>query len=273
MHPMINMALRAGRRASQVITRAMDRLDILHIEEKQKNDLVSEVDRNAESAIIDVLHQAYPEHGIIGEESGTAYENSGEYTWIIDPLDGTTNFLHGIPHFCISIALMHKGLLDQAVIIDPLRNEEFIASRGAGAQLNGKRLRVTDCKHLEQAVIGSGIPPRDVELHLEAYMNILKSLTQRCRGMRRSGSAALDLAYVAAGRLDGFFETGLKAWDIAAGALLVQEAGGMVSSLTGAENYLDTGHVVAAGNRCFKPLLQAIHPHLSGDLVSGASSG
>ena len=266
MHPMINMALRAGRRASQIIIRSMDRLDLLSIEEKQKNDLVSEVDRNAESAIRETLQQAYPEHGFIGEESGASREHA-DYTWIVDPLDGTTNFLQGIPHFCVSIALLYKGQLDQAVIIDPLANEEFTASRGAGAQLNGKRLRVSTCNRLDEAVIGSGIPPRDVPLHLDVYMHILKDLTRQARGMRRSGSAALDLAYVAAGRLDGFFETGLKSWDIAAGALLVQEAGGMVASLNGAEDYLQTGHVVAAGNRCFKPLLQAIHPHLTGDLV------
>jgi myo-inositol-1(or 4)-monophosphatase len=268
MHAMINMALRAGRRAGQIIVRAMDRLDTLKIVEKQRNDFVSDVDRDAESAIIEVLHKAYPDHGILGEEHGQSFAGA-EYTWIIDPLDGTTNYLHGIPHFAVSIGLKHKGRLEHAVIIDPVRNEEFVASRGTGAQLNGRRLRVSQRIRLEDALLATGIPFKDVLLHLDAYMAMLKTFTSQCRGIRRAGSAALDLAYVAAGRVDGFWELGLKPWDIAAGALLIWEAGGFVSDLVGGEQFMETGNIVAANPKVFKAMLQAIRPTLTPDLLRG----
>ncbi|MBV1905732.1 MAG: inositol-1-monophosphatase [Pseudomonadales bacterium] len=262
MQPMLNIALRAGRQASQIILRAMDRVDLLHIEEKQKNDLVSEVDRQAEAAIFDVLHNAYPDHGIIGEESGHKYQ-SDEYTWIIDPLDGTLNFLRGIPHFSVSIALEYKGRMEQAVIIDPVRNEEFTASRGQGAQLNGRRMRVSKQQNLDRAVLATGIPYRDVAQHLNPYSAMLKDFTGKCAAIRRQGSAALDLAYVAAGRVDGYWQVGLKPWDMAAGILLVREAGGIIGDFASGENYMKSGNIVAANPRCFKAMLQSIHPHLT----------
>jgi myo-inositol-1(or 4)-monophosphatase len=262
MQPMINMALKAAQRASQIIVRAMDRVDRLNVREKARNDFVSEVDRDAEGAIIDVLHHAYPDHGIIGEEHGESYVNNDE-TWIIDPLDGTTNFIHGIPHFAISIAFRARNRLEHAVIVDPVRNETFTASRGDGAQLNNRRIRVSPRTKLEDALLLTGIPFSDVEKNLDAYMAMLGDFTRHCRGIRRAGSAALDLAYVAAGRGDGFWEYGLKPWDIAAGALLVLEAGGLVSDLAGEEKYMDSGNTVAASPKIFKAMLQTIRPHLA----------
>ncbi len=265
---MINMALRAGRRASQIIVRAMDRIDTLKIVEKDRNDFVSDVDRDAEDAIIEVLHKAYPDHGIVGEERGESFA-AAEYTWIIDPLDGTTNYLHGIPHFAVSIGLKYRNRLEHAVIIDPVRNEEFIGSRGSGAQLNGRRLRVSQRQRLEDALLATGIPFRDVAQHLDAYMAMLRTFTSQCRGIRRAGSAALDLAYVAAGRYDGFWELGLKPWDMAAGALLIWEAGGFVSDLIGGERFMETGNVVCGNPKVFKAMLQNIRPALTPALQGG----
>ncbi len=261
MQPMLNVALKAARRASQIIVRAMDRVDRLNVREKSRNELVSEIDRDAEGAIIDVLHQAYPDHGIIGEEGGEVYSNADE-TWIIDPLDGTTNFVHGIPHFAVSIAFRHRNRLEHGVVIDPVRNEEFTASRGDGAQLNNRRIRVGTRIKLEDALLLTGIPFKDVERNLPAYMAMLTDFTKTCRGIRRAGSAALDLAYVAAGRGDGFWEFGLKPWDIAAGALLVLEAGGLIADFAGEEKYMTSGNTVAASPKIFKAMLQTIRPHL-----------
>lgn len=260
------MALRAARQAGQIMTRAMDRVDRLHIEQKAANDFVSNVDREAEHAIIDVLHKAYPDHGIIGEEHGESHAGA-EYTWIIDPLDGTLNYLQGIPHFCVSIACMKGRQFEHAVIVDPVCNEEFVASRGAGAQLNGKRIRVSSAAKLEQAVLATGIPPGAIAAHLEAYMATLHTFTGACRAIRRTGSAALDLAYVAAGRFDGFWEPQLNSWDIAAGALLVREAGGFVGDLVGGDGFMDSGNVVAANPKCFKAMIQQIRPHLTAELM------
>ena len=265
MHPMVTMALRAARRAGQIVVRAMDRVDRLTIREKEKNDLVSEVDHAAEEAIIEVLRNAYPDHGFLGEEGGEI-PGTSEHVWIIDPLDGTTNFLHGIPHFAVSIGLKHRNRLEVGVIIDPVRNEEFTASRGGGAHVNGRRMRVSQRHRLDEAVLATGIPFRELESHLEPYMAMLADFTRHCRSIRRAGSAALDLAYVAAGRADGFWELGLKSWDMAAGALLIQEAGGLVGDLSGGEHFLETGNIVAGNPKIFKAMLQGIRPHLGAAL-------
>jgi myo-inositol-1(or 4)-monophosphatase len=268
MQPMANIALRAARQAGQIILRAMDRLESLDVQEKSRNDYVSSVDRDAETAIIDALHRAYPSHGIFGEEHGAAYTGSSagtdtEFTWIIDPLDGTTNYLQGIPHFCVSIALQKGRQIEHGVIFDPLRNEAFVASRGHGAQLNDKRIRVSRTTRLEDAVLGTGIPPGAIATHLDPYMDTLKEFTGLCRGIRRAGSAALDLAYVAAGRTDGFWEFGLAPWDIAAGVVLVREAGGFVGDLSGGDGFMKTGNIVAANTKCFKLMVQRLRPHLT----------
>jgi len=262
MQPMANIALRAARQAGQIILRAMDRLDELQVEEKGRNDFVSNVDREAETAIVDALHKAFPDHGILGEEHGQSFE-SNEFTWIIDPLDGTTNFIQGIPHFCVSIALRKGRQLEHGVIFDPVRNEAFVASRGYGAQLNGRRIRVSQRSRLEEMVLGTGIPPGSIALHLDAYMGMLKHFTASSRAIRRAGSAALDLAYVAAGRTDGFWEMGLSPWDIAAGALIVREAGGFVGDLRGGDEFMKSGNIVAANPRCFKLMVQQLRPFLT----------
>ena len=266
MQPMANMALRAARRAGQIIARAVDRVDMITVEEKQKNDLVSEIDRSAEAAIVEILNKAYPGHSIVGEESGQAVKGDEDYTWIIDPLDGTTNFLHGIPHFAVSIGCVHRGRLEHAVVLDPLRDESFVASRGHGAQLNEKRIRVTRRDRLDSAVVGTGIPFRGHDAHLDAYMRQLAAVSRTARGVRRAGSAALDLAYVAAGRFDAFWEIGLKPWDMAAGALLVTEAGGLVSDFEGGSAFMATGNIVCGNPKCFKALLQTIAPHVTKEM-------
>lgn len=265
MHPMLNIAIRAARRAGELIVRSRDQRQDLHIDTKGQNDFVSEVDRQAESAIIEILHKAYPNHAILAEESGAKKIGTGDgYQWVIDPLDGTANFLHGHPQFCVSIALKYKDTLDQAVIYDPLRGELFTASRGQGAWLNDRRLRVSSST-LNNALLGTGFPFR-IQHHLNAYLETFKALFPLVSDVRRAGSAALDLAYVASGRLDGFWEIGLKEWDMAAGVLIIQEAGGLVSDFSGGNDYFKTGNIIVGNPKVHKSILQAIQPHLSVEL-------
>ena len=263
MEGMAHIALRAARAASQAMLRSFDRLDLVKVEHKARNDFVSQVDREAETLITDMLHKTYPDHAISGEEHGDAIpaSNGSDYAWVIDPLDGTTNFLQGIPHFCISIAAMKGRHIEHAVIVDPLRNEEFVASRGHGAQLNGRRIRVSSTIRLEEAVLSTGIPPGSIGTRLNSYLGVLGHFTGHCKAVRRLGSAALDLAYVAAGRVDGFWEPGLKPWDIAAGVLLIREAGGFVGDFAGGESFMKSGDIVAANPKLFKALVQGIRTH------------
>ncbi len=260
MHPMLNTAVKAARRAGQIINRASQNLDSLTVKHKSFNDFVSEVDQKAEDAIKEILLEAYPKHAILAEESGA--QGDSEYQWIIDPLDGTTNFLHGFPQYSVSIAMQHKGVLTHGVIYDPSRNDLFTATRGAGAFLNDRRLRVSRCEYLKDALIGTGFPFRNFA-HLDAYLGIFRELMQKTAGLRRPGSAALDLAYTAAGRFDGFWEFDLNAWDIAAGALMVQEAGGLVGDFKGEPDYLQSGNILAGNPKVFVQLLQTIAPHLA----------
>lgn len=264
MNPMLNTAISAARAAGNIILRHMDKIDRLTIEVKAQNDFVSQVDRQAEEQVIYHLHKAYPDHAILAEESGDNDANS-EYKWIIDPLDGTTNFLHGFPQFAVSIALQHKNRLEVAVVYDPVKNELFTASRGNGALLNDRRIRTTAQKGLSGALIGTGFPFKHPQ-HLDTYLNTFKAIHPETAGIRRAGSAALDLAYVAAGRLDGFWELGLNSWDMAAGVLLVREAGGIVTDFSGNGNYLETGNVVAAAPKVYGDLFGTIKPHLTSDL-------
>ena len=254
---MLNTAVKAARKAGSIITRASFDLDKLTIRRKQQNDFVSEVDHAAEEAIISVLKEAYPDHGFLGEESGYTKKDA-EYLWVIDPLDGTTNFLHGNPQYCVSIALLHKGALNQAVVFDPNRSELFTASKGAGAFLNDRRIRVSKTDKIEDALLGTGFPFREVE-RLDEYLKMLENAMKTCSGVRRPGAAALDLAWVACGRLDGFWERGLSSWDMAAGALMIREAGGLVGDFSGEDKYLDSGRIVAANAKLFAALLRLLN--------------
>jgi myo-inositol-1(or 4)-monophosphatase len=266
MHPMLNTAVKAARRAGNIINRATRNLDLVAFKEKAANDFVTEVDGEAEQAIIRVLHDAYPGHAILAEESGASGES--EYQWIIDPLDGTTNFIHGFPQYCVSIALRHRAVVTQAVVYDPSRNDLFTASRGRGAYLNDQRIRVSKRTQLRSSLIATGFPFRQFE-HIDVYLAILRDMMAGVAGVRRAGSAALDLAYVAAGRFDGFWEFGLSPWDIAAGGLLITEAGGLIGGLTGEDDYMETGHVVGGNPKVFVELLKAIEPRLTPALKRG----
>ncbi len=260
---MVNIALRAARSAGDKIVRAAERMDLVKIDEKGRNDFVTDVDRTSEQEIINHLLRAYPDHRILGEESGYIGNPDSDYTWIIDPLDGTTNFIRGIPHFAVSIGCTHKGRLEHAVVFDPIKQEEFTASRGRGAQLNGRRLRVSGRTAMDGALIATGVPfSLPSSAHMEPYLEAFKTLAEHSSGIRRLGVASLDLAYLAAGRYDAFWEMYLKPWDIAAGVLLVKEAGGMISDFQGDNDFMDNGHVVAATPRLFKPTLQVVQKHL-----------
>nr|WP_257276099.1 MULTISPECIES: inositol monophosphatase family protein [unclassified Endozoicomonas] len=263
MQPMVNMALRAARSAAEIILHAHQDLESLKVQAKDRNDFVTEVDKASEKVIIGALKKAYPDHGFFGEESGIieGKDEGKDYLWIIDPLDGTTNFIRGIPTFAISIACQFRGRIEHAVVLDPIRDEAFCASRGQGATLNSKRIRVSSRKSLEGALIGTGIPFSGNHLnHLDGYLNMMRSLLGDTAGIRRAGAAALDLAYVACGRLDAFWEFGLQKYDMAAGILLIQEAGGLCSDFNGRHDFLDKGQVVAANPKCFKEVLQRIRP-------------
>lgn len=256
MHPMLNIGIRAAHAAGDSIVRYVDRIEGLEIDSKSRNDFVSEVDKQAEAIIIDHIRKAYPDHGILAEESGK--HGNDTYQWIIDPLDGTTNFLHGYPQFAVSIGLLHKGVFDQAVVYDPLRQELFTASKGGGANLNNRRIRVSKQKELEGALIGTGFPYGDMN-NLEHYLESFRKLCPATAGIRRAGAAALDLAYVACGRLDGFWEYDLKKWDIAAGALLILESGGILSDIDKSENYMSSGNIVAGNIRISTQLLDVLN--------------
>ncbi len=253
MHPMLNIAVRAARTAGDQIVRNIERVDTLQIARKQRADFVTEVDRLAEREIIAVLRKAYPDHAILAEESGASDGN--DFQWIIDPLDGTTNFIHGFPQFAVSIALRHGRNLEHGVVYDPLRQELFTASRGRGAQLNSRRIRVSKLRHLEDALIGTGFPFKENQ-RVDDYLRVLRYFMGHSAGVRRPGAAALDLAYVAAGRLDGFWEDGLNPWDIAAGALLIREAGGLIGDAGGGEDFLESGNVLAANPHLFGAMLK-----------------
>lgn len=263
MQPMLNIALRAARQAGEYIVRASDRIHLIEISEKGSNDFVTEVDRAAENIIIKLLHKTYPDHSFLAEESGESGQ-ANEYCWIIDPLDGTTNFIRGIPHYAVSIACQYQGKIEHAVVYNPITREEFTASRGRGAQLNGRRIRVSARNQLDGALLGTGIPFHNHQNDkLPGYLSTLGELAQQVAGIRRAGSAALDLAYVAAGRFDAFWEMGLQPWDMAAGLLLVQEAGGLVSDFEGGNRYLETGNIVSGNPKCFKHVLKVVNQYLA----------
>jgi myo-inositol-1(or 4)-monophosphatase len=256
MHPMLNIAVKAARRAGALINRAALEGG-LEVRAKNRNDFVTQVDKAAEQTIIDVIRRAYPEHSFLAEESGTSAGARPEFLWVIDPLDGTTNFIHGFPQYCVSIALEHQGVLTQAVVYDPAKNELFTASRGRGAFLDDRRMRVSKCAQLADALVGTGFPFKELE-RIDLYMRQLRALMTGASGVRRAGAAALDLAYVAAGRLDAFWEMGLSRWDMAAGALLIQEAGGLASDLDGKLDFLDRGEIAAATPKVLPQLLAAL---------------
>jgi myo-inositol-1(or 4)-monophosphatase len=260
MHPTLTIAVKAARRAGNFINRSARDIDLLTITAKGPKDFVTEVDRAAEAAIVETLLDAYPDHAILAEEGTAKGANvDAENLWIIDPLDGTTNFLHGFPQYCVSIALQHRGQITQAVIYDPVRNDLFTATRGRGAFLNERRIRVSKRDHLRDCLVGTGFPFRDGS-YLDTYLRMMKVMIEQTAGLRRPGAAALDLAYVAAGFYDGFWEVGLNAWDVAAGSLLIQEAGGLIGDLAGDGDFLHGGQVIAANPKVFSQMVSALAP-------------
>ena len=271
MHPMLNTAIKAARKAGTVIQRGARDLDRLTVTSKGPKDFVSEVDKAAEATIVDTLLEAYPDHGILAEEgSVNSKVKNPESIWIIDPLDGTTNFLHGLPQYCVSIALQHKGVMTQAVVYDPTRNDLYTATRGAGAYLNDRRLRVSKRIRMDEALVATGFPFRDGSL-VEMYLGMMRDMIHKTAGIRRAGAAALDLAHVAAGYYEGFWEVGLSPWDMAAGSLLVIEAGGLVTDLEGEDDFLSSGRIVAAAPKILPQMLQALSPHMRKALLSATS--
>jgi len=263
MHPLLNIAVRAARRAGEVIVRSLVRLESLEVTSKGRNDYVSEIDRAAEREIIGIVHKHYPEHAFLAEESGQS--GSGDTVWIIDPLDGTTNFLHGFPVFAVSIAVQLRGRLEIGVIYDPMRQEVFTAARGAGAHLENHRMRVSKQRGLDGALLATGFPFREDERYADNYFAMFRMLASMTAGIRRPGSAALDLAYVACGRVDGFWEMGLKAWDTAAGTLMIREAGGRVGTL-GGDEYRLGANIVAGAPKVYQELISALALHVPEEL-------
>jgi myo-inositol-1(or 4)-monophosphatase len=260
MHPMLGIAVKAARRAGSIINRGAREIDLLTITSKGPKDFVSEVDREAERTIVETLLASYPDHAILAEEGTAKGANAdAENVWIIDPLDGTTNFLHGFPQYCVSIALAQRGQVTHGVIYDPVRNDLFTATRGRGAFLNDRRIRVSRRHHLRDCLIGTGFPFRDGS-YLDTYLRMMKTMIEQTAGLRRPGAAALDLAYVAAGFYDGFWEVGLNAWDVAAGSLLIQEAGGLIGDLAGDGDFLHGGQVIAATPKIFAQMVTALAP-------------
>jgi myo-inositol-1(or 4)-monophosphatase len=260
MHPFLNTAIKAAREAGNIICRGFDRMDKVTISEKSHNrDLVTNIDKASEEQILDILKTAYPAHRFLGEESGNTSEKNADQDslWIIDPLDGTMNFSHGFPHFSISIAFQYKGRLELGLVYDPIRQDLFTAERGSGAQKNNHRLRVGKATQLKEGLFATGFPYKE-QANYHDYFRCLESISRQAHDVRRTGSAALDLAYVAAGHLDGFWEPGLAAWDMAAGALLIKEAGGLVGDFNGGEDYLEKGNIIAANPKVFKELLREI---------------
>lgn len=258
MHPMLNIAVRAARVAGNIIARGFENRDDLMTEAKGENDFVTRIDKEAEEAIISKIRQSYPDHSFVGEEGGIV-EGDDAYKWIIDPLDGTTNFIKGIPHFCVSIALMQKGKLDQAVVFDPIRGELFTASKGSGAQLNGFRSRASQARDLSNTVLATAFPFKAKEQSAD-FIARFSNIFAECGDVRRGGAAALDLAYVAAGRYDGYWERGVKPWDIAAGELLVREAGGLVTDFEGGNDTMKKGEIIAGSPK----VVQNLARHLRG---------
>src|SRR4051812_30367907 len=263
MQPLLNIAVRAARRAGDIIVRAIPRLEAVEIQSKGRNDYVTEVDRAAEADIIETIRRLHPDHAFLAEESGAS--GNSDVVWIIDPLDGTTNFMHGFPTFAVSIACQIRGRLEHAVVFDPMRQEIFTASRGDGAQVDGRKMRVSKQITLEGSLIATGFPFRADSPWIDEYLAQLKSVMSKVAGIRRPGAAALDLAYVAAGRVDGFWEMGLKPWDTAAGTLLITEAGGRGGTLS-RDDYKQGGHIVAGAPKLFASLVAAIAPHIPAEL-------
>ena len=259
MHPMLNTAIKAARRGASIINRASFDLDRVTVTEKQHNDFVTEVDQAAEQAIIEILQNAYPSHAILAEESGASanLHDENENVWIIDPLDGTTNFIHGYPQYCVSIALQQRGIVTQAVIYDPSRNDLFTASKGAGAHLNEKRIRVTKRDKLGDALLGTSLSHGSAA-NMDEFLKMFSLMSEKSHGVRHGGSAALDLAYVACGYLDGYFSKGLQPWDMAAGSLLVTEAGGIMGDFSGESNYLDHGNIITGNPKVFSQMLASL---------------
>jgi myo-inositol-1(or 4)-monophosphatase len=258
---MLNIAIKAARAAGTIINRAALDFESVRVSKKMENDFVTEVDQASENTIIETLLNAYPDHGILAEESGRTHGNpNAEHVWIIDPLDGTTNFIHGFPFYCVSIALQSRGRLEQAVVFDPTRNDLFTSTRGRGAFLNDRRLRVSKRIRLKECLISTGFPFRDGD-DFNAYLSMMSQVMTRTAGLRRPGAAALDLAYVAAGFSDGFFETGLHPWDMAAGALLITEAGGLVGNFTGEADFLQQRECLAASPKIYGQLVTLLQPY------------
>lgn len=258
MHPILNVAVKAARLAGKTISQNAYLVDRMEFDRKDSRDYVTEIDRQAEGQIVEVIRKAYPDHSIVAEEGSRVSGN--DVQWIIDPLDGTTNYMHNVPQYSVSIAVRERDKLQHAVVFEPLSGELYTASRGRGAHLNDRRIRASKTHRLEHCLIGTGFPFRETD-QVDAWIRVFKELAKKTSGIRRPGSAALDLAYVAAGRYDGFWESGLKSWDMAAGVLLIEEAGGMVSDFEGGKRYLDTGQVIAANHEIFEELQDIVRMH------------